>query len=103
MICFGSVSIVYTANIFTAKSKKQRRAAAKRKLKHEQAMLASGETEAYAPKIPLQRQTIDLPSNEDGTLTGALEAAEKREEVRKAMRGERRKNIKEANFLKGFK
>jgi large subunit ribosomal protein L54 len=44
-----------------------------------------------------------LPSNEDGTLTGALEAAEKREEVRKAMRGERRKNIKEANFLKGFK
>jgi len=85
-----------------SKSKKQRRAAAKRKIKHDQALLASGDLEALAPKIPLQRQTIDLPSNEAGTISGALEAVEKREEVRKAMRGERRKKIKESNFLKGF-
>jgi len=43
-----------------------------------------------------------LPANEEGTLAGALEAGEKRGELRDAMRAERRKKIKEGNFLKGM-
>lgn len=56
-----------------------------------------------APKVPLQLQTIDLPGNEDSSVKGALEAVEKREELTKAMRGERRAKIKERNFLKGMR
>lgn len=52
--------------------------------------------------MPLQKQSIDLPSNEENTVKGALEAAGGREELRKAMRTERRAKIKEANFLKGM-
>lgn len=66
-------------------------------------MIASGDTESLIPKIPLQQQTIDLPSNTDGSVEGALEAVVKRQELKKAMRGERRAKIKEANFLKGMK
>lgn len=84
----------------TAKSKKQRRVAAKRKAKLEGAMLASGDLSALMPKVPLQKQSIDLPWNEEGSLEGGLEAVGKREELRKAMRGERRAKIKEANYLK---
>jgi large subunit ribosomal protein L54 len=47
----------------------------------------------------LQQQTIDLPANEEGSVDGALHAVERREEVRKAMRDERRAKIKERNFL----
>jgi large subunit ribosomal protein L54 len=54
------------------------------------------------PKIPLTQQSIDLPANEEGTVAGALEADTKREELREAMRRERRAKIKEANFLKGM-
>ena len=86
-----------------AKSKKTRRLVAKRQRKLEAKMIASGNTEAFEPKIPLQQQTIDLPSNEEGSVEGALEAARTRDELRQAMRGERRKAIKEANFLKGMK
>jgi large subunit ribosomal protein L54 len=50
----------------------------------------------------LQQQSIDLPSNSVGTEEGALEAVEARGELRKAMRDERRKKIKEANFLKAM-
>jgi hypothetical protein len=87
----------------TAKSKKQRRVAAKRQRKLEARLLASGDTEALAPKVPLQQQTIDLPSNSENTAEGALVAVGAREELRKAMRGDRRAKIKEANFLKGVK
>lgn len=66
-------------------------------------LLASGDTEALEPKIPLQQQTIDLPANQEGTVRGALEAVEKREELQKAMRKERRAKIKERNFLKGMR
>lgn len=66
----------------------------------EAALLASGDPEALFPKIPIQKQSIDLPSNEKGTLEGGLEAVEKREELRKAMRSERRAVIKEGNYLK---
>jgi len=77
--------------------------AAKRQRKLEARLIASGDTEALAPKIPLQQQTIDLPSNEEGSGIGALEAAVAREELTKAMRGERRAKIKERNFLKGMR
>ena len=76
---------------------------AKRQRKLEAKMIASGNTEALEPKIPIQQQTIDLPSNEDGSVEGALEAAKTRDELRQAMRQERRAAIKEANFLKGMK
>jgi large subunit ribosomal protein L54 len=62
-------------------------------------MRSSGNLEALAPKIPITAQSIDLPSNEEGTLMGALDAVEKREEIRKAMRRQRRASIKERNFL----
>lgn len=61
-----------------------------------------GDVEALAPKVPLQHQSIDLPSNEEGSLEGALGAVDKRDEVTKAMRAERRKKIKETNFLKSM-
>lgn len=75
---------------------------AKRQRKLEAKMIASGNTEALEPKIPIQQQTIDLPSNAD-SIEGALEAVASRDELRQAMRQERRAAIKEANFLKGMK
>jgi large subunit ribosomal protein L54 len=76
--------------------------AAKRQRKLEARLLASGDTEALAPKIPLQQQTIDLPANEEGSVQGSLNAVDVREELRHAMRRERRAKIKETNFLKGM-
>lgn len=81
----------------TAKSKKQRRIAAKKMRK--QAVL---HPESLAPKIPIQEQSIDLPAG-DGTVRGALEALGAREEITRAMRDKRRIKIKEANFLKGMR
>ena len=65
-------------------------------------MLASGNMEALAPKIPLQQQSINLPGGEDGTVASNVHAADKREELRKAMRKERKAKIKEANYLKSM-
>ncbi|RQM05081.1 hypothetical protein DH86_00003659 [Scytalidium sp. 3C] len=79
-----------------------RRKAAKAARKAEARALAMGDVEALAPKVPLQHQSIDLPSNEEGSLEGALGAVDKRDEVTKAMRAERRKKIKETNFLKSM-
>lgn len=53
-------------------------------------------------RVPLTQQSIDLPANEKGTVQGALEAEDKRDELRAAMRRERRKKIKETNFLKSM-
>jgi large subunit ribosomal protein L54 len=53
------------------------------------------------PKVPIYEQTIDLPAG-DGTLEGAVKAAEAREELTKALRNKRRAAIKEANFLKAM-
>ena len=64
--------------------------------------MASGDMEALAPKVPITQQSIDLPANVEGTLIGALKAETKREELRAAMRRERRNKIKEANYLKGM-
>ena len=58
--------------------------------------------EALAPKIPLPKQSIDLPGRPGGGVKDALEAAAKREELRVAMRKERRAAIKEANYLKSM-
>ncbi|KAH8784731.1 mitochondrial ribosomal protein subunit L37 [Hyaloscypha finlandica] len=85
-----------------SKSKKLRRKAAKQQRKLEAQMLASGDMSALQPKIPLTQQSIDLPGNEEGTVEGALEADSRRQELRAALRGERRKSIKEANYLKSM-
>ncbi|KAI9838622.1 MAG: hypothetical protein M1819_004936 [Sarea resinae] len=80
-----------------SKSKKQRRLAAKRLRK--QALL---HPESFAPKIPLQEQSIDLPAG-DGSVKGAVEALESREELTRAMRAKRRGSIKEDNFLRSMR
>ncbi|TGJ83584.1 hypothetical protein E0Z10_g5177 [Xylaria hypoxylon] len=85
-----------------SKSKKQRRLAAKRQRILEAKLLAEGNIEALAPKIPLQHQTINLPANESGTTEGALEALSAREDLRRAMRRERKAKIKESNYLKSM-
>ncbi|PMD41935.1 hypothetical protein L207DRAFT_582356 [Hyaloscypha variabilis F] len=85
-----------------SKSKKLRRKAAKQQRKLEAKMLASGDLSALQPKIPLTQQSIDLPGNEEGTIEGALEADSKRQELRAALREERRKSIKETNYLKSM-
>ncbi|KAK6432045.1 hypothetical protein LTR95_011788 [Oleoguttula sp. CCFEE 5521] len=83
-------------NDLFSKSKKQRQRAAKslrkRALLHPEDMIA---------KVPLYEQTVDLPKG-DGSVRGALEAGEAREGLTKAMRGERRRVIKEKNFLKAM-
>ncbi|KAK7951293.1 mitochondrial 54S ribosomal protein mL54 [Apiospora aurea] len=85
-----------------SKSKKQRRLAAKRQRALEARLMAEGNLEALAPKIPLQQQSINMPGNEDGTAEGAVAAAAAREELRKAMRKERKAKIKESNYLKSM-
>lgn len=85
-----------------AKSKKQRRLAAKRQRTLESQLLAAGDLEALAPKIPLQHQSINLPGSTEGTVEDNLVALQKREELRKAMRKERKAKIKEANYLKSM-
>ena len=78
---------------FPAKSKKQRRLAAKAALRAERERPSE-------PQIPLQHQSIDLAF---GGGTGEEEAAGRhaRDELKKTMRQERRKAIKERNFLSG--
>ena len=83
--------------VYAAKSKKQRRIAAKKLRK--QALL---NPDSLVPKVPVHEQSVDLPAG-DGSLSGAVEALGKRVEVTRAMRGVRRKGIKEANFLKGMR
>lgn len=85
-----------------SKSKKQRRMAAKRQRALEEKLLAEGNLEALAPKIPLQHQSINMPANEAGTAEGAVAAAKAREELRRAMRRERKAKIKESNYLKSM-
>ncbi|KAI1760388.1 mitochondrial ribosomal protein L37-domain-containing protein [Hypoxylon sp. FL1150] len=85
-----------------SKSKKQRRLAAKRQRALEARLLAEGNIEALAPKIPLQHQSINLPANEEGTTAGVLAAQAAREQLRKSMRKERKAKIKESNYLKSM-
>ncbi|TVY54876.1 54S ribosomal protein L37, mitochondrial [Lachnellula cervina] len=77
-----------------SKSKKLRRKAAKRQRKLEAKLLASGDVSALTPKVPITKQSVDLPSGEKGMG--------ERSELKKAMRQERRAKIKENNYLKGM-
>ncbi|KAI3329826.1 mitochondrial ribosomal protein L37-domain-containing protein [Ustulina deusta] len=86
-----------------SKSKKQRRLAAKRQRALELRLIAEGNIEALAPKIPLQQQTVNLAANEEGTTEGAVAATAAREELRRAMRRERKAKIKESNYLKSMR
>ncbi|KAL5614467.1 hypothetical protein BROUX41_004572 [Berkeleyomyces rouxiae] len=88
------------AAIEFSKSKKQRRIAAKKARQIEADMLASGDMSALAPKIPLHEQSINLPGSEDGSFEDALEAADARSQLKKALRKDRKAKIKEANYLK---
>ncbi|KAG7422063.1 hypothetical protein ACKAV7_000901 [Fusarium commune] len=85
-----------------SKSKKQRKLAAKRQKVLEAKLLAEGNLEALAPKIPLQRQSINILGEENRGVEHNIEAAQKREELKKAMRKERRAKIKETNYLKSM-
>jgi len=85
-----------------AKSKKQRREAAKAQKKLEAKLIASGNLDSLMPKVPVQQQSIDLPWNVEGNVEGASKAAAAREEIRSALRQERRAKIKETNYLKGM-
>ncbi|KAG6236998.1 hypothetical protein E4U25_003147 [Claviceps purpurea] len=85
-----------------SKSKKVRTLAAKRQRAREAKLLAEGNMEALAPKIPLQEQSINLPGEEGGTAEENAEAAKKRYELKRAMRKERKAKIKENNYLKSM-
>ncbi|KAG5946383.1 hypothetical protein E4U53_006598 [Claviceps sorghi] len=85
-----------------SKSKKQRQIAAKRQKTLEARLVAEGNLEALAPKIPIQHQSINLPGEEGGSVLDNIAAAQKREELKKAMRKERKAKIKEANYLKSM-
>ena len=58
--------------------------------------------EMMPPKIPIYEQSIDLPAG-DGSVRGAIEAGEARQDLTKAMRDKRRAKIKEDNFLKAMR
>ncbi|KAK0753930.1 mitochondrial ribosomal protein L37-domain-containing protein [Schizothecium vesticola] len=84
-----------------SKSKKTRRLATKRRLATEAKMLATGNLEALVPKIPLGKQSVNLPGGGEGEgVEEAVWAAEMREELRRALRKERKRGIKESNYLK---
>ncbi|KAH6997893.1 mitochondrial ribosomal protein L37-domain-containing protein [Ilyonectria sp. MPI-CAGE-AT-0026] len=85
-----------------SKSKKQRKLAAKRQKTMEAQALASGNLDALAPKIPLQHQSVNITGDENSTVEHNIEAAQKREQLKKAMRKERKAKIKEANYLKSM-
>jgi large subunit ribosomal protein L54 len=55
------------------------------------------------PQVPLDQQSIDLPSNPQNSVDGALQAVAARDELTHAMRVRRRGSIKESNFLQGMK
>ncbi|MCJ1462908.1 hypothetical protein MMC07_001512 [Pseudocyphellaria aurata] len=90
-----------------SKSKKQRRIAAKAARK------AALDPASRIPKVPYDRQTIDLPVavSQDGRVRGDMaegprgweEAQRAREDLTQAMRYRRRKEIKDSNYLKSIK
>jgi large subunit ribosomal protein L54 len=50
----------------------------------------------------LQQQSINLPGEENSSVEENIAAADKREELRRAMRKERKAKIKESNYLKSM-
>lgn len=97
-----SFADLHSSPLNAAKSKKQRRLAAKQQKAREAKLLASGNLDDLAPKIPLQHQSINLPGEEGSSVQENIEAADKREELKKAMRQERKAKIKESNYLKSM-
>ncbi|RGP65688.1 mitochondrial ribosomal l37p [Fusarium longipes] len=85
-----------------SKSKKQRKLAAKRQKAHEAKLLAEGNLDALAPKIPIQQQSVNIFGEENKGVEHNVEAAKKREELKRAMRKERKAKIKETNYLKSI-
>jgi len=53
-------------------------------------------------KVPVQEQSVDLWAG-DGSVEGAVRAEGGRREVTRALRGVRRRGIKEGNFLRGMR
>jgi large subunit ribosomal protein L54 len=60
---------------------------------------SQAQDDTTATTIPINEQTIDLPTG-DGTEAGVMQAANANIELRKALRAKRRAAIKEANFLR---
>ena len=85
-----------------AKSKKERKQAAKRKRALEAKLLAEGNIDALAPKVPLHEQSINLHDKEDGSIDYNIEAVQERKSLKRAMRINRKAKIKEANYLKSM-
>ena len=81
----------------TAKSKKQRRLAAKA----ERARLTGLNASNEFAHVPLEEQSIDLPAGT--SIEEGAKALEAREKLNTAMRKARRKKIKENNFLRGMR
>lgn len=98
----SSMQLELIADPNLAKSKKQRTLAARRQKALEAKLLAEGNLEALAPKVPVQHQSINLPGAENNSVEHNIEAAAKREELKKAMRKERKAKIKESNYLKSM-
>ena len=80
----------------TAKSKKQRRLAAK----VERTRFSESNNATQVAQVPLEEQSIDLPAGMD--IEQGSVAFEARQELNAAMRRARRKKMKETNFLKGM-
>lgn len=97
-----AVLLLTPRSFSSVQTKKQQRAAAKRQKALEAKLLASGDIDAIAPKVPLQHQSINLPGEEGGSVQDNIAAAEKRNELKKAMRRERKAKIQESNYLKSM-
>jgi large subunit ribosomal protein L54 len=76
--------------------------AAKRKRALEAKLLAEGNIEALAPKVPLHEQSVNLPGEEGGSLETNLEALQARMALKRAMRITRKAKIKESNYLQSM-
>ena len=80
-----------------AKSKKQRRLAAKAA----RALNSGSHSTQHTVKIPLEEQSIDLPGGIG--MQEAMQGEAARDELHAAMRKARRRRIKENNFLRGMR
>lgn len=85
-----------------SKSKKKRKAALRKKRAMEAELMAEGNLEALAPKVPIPEQSVNLPGREGGSLEENLEALKARDQLTRAMRIDRKAKIKERNFLKSM-
>ncbi|KAI4259718.1 MAG: hypothetical protein L6R42_004444 [Xanthoria sp. 1 TBL-2021] len=93
-----------------SKSAKQRRLASRLARQGGSTSSTSPSTsDIIAPEVPIYTQSIDLPAVNGGykgrevDLADVEKARRAREELTAAMRGKRRKGIKEGNFLRGMR